>query len=130
MTTTLNVLMDEIDQILLDWYEWSQKYDPAPTYRSADSTCGGFRSSRQWMSYEELDEEVESNFKATIGRAVEPFIFQLSMRHRVAIQAQMLNFQAGVSVWCMARSTREDYDDAKQILKPMLRAHGILGFGR
>lgn len=116
--------VDIVDELLMDWYEWTQTYVPPVSYRAADASCAGYQSSKQY-SYEDLDDDVVVELRSTIGRAVEPFIDQLSQRHRCAIQAQMLNFQAGAQVWHNARALEEDYAAARQILRQMFRAHGI-----
>jgi hypothetical protein len=124
METAEEHRVDLVDELLMDWYEWTQSYVPAVSYRTSDASCSGFQSSKQY-SYEDLDDDVVSELRATIGRAVEPFIDQLSQRHRCAIQAWMLNLQVGRSVWHNARVLEDDYQDARTILRQMFRAHGI-----
>jgi hypothetical protein len=116
--------MDAVDEILLDWYEWSQAYGPALGYRGAAPESRGFRISRQWMTASERDDEVDAELLDEVGKAVEPFVFQLSVAHRIAVQAEMMNLQVGAAVWRSARAGT--YEEAKAILKPILAAHGIL----
>ncbi|QBQ99240.1 hypothetical protein [Paraburkholderia pallida] len=123
--------MDRIDELLLDWYEWSMGYNAGTDYQAFDSTCAHFRSSRQWMDYDELDAEVEWSRKKSIGRQLEPMIQRLDTRARVAINASMRNFLSGASVWGSARlgdglSLDAEYGRAKAILCPQMVAVGIL----
>ena len=124
--------MDKIDELLLDWYEWSRSYGPKLSYGGAEPACRDFRISRQWMEYEDLNEEVEWNLKAMHGRALEPMILKLDVRSRLAINTAMLNFIAGASVWMNPRhpETQEaDYARAKAILCPRMIAAGLLEKG-
>lgn len=120
---------DEIDDILYDWYRYSQSYQPALGYGRADSTCRDFTISRQWMEYDELSEIVDHQLRAGIGKAVEPLMFELSLRHRIAIQTAMRNMEAGRTVWTNPRhpeTQEQDYADAKTQLRPRLYAKGLL----
>jgi len=121
--------MDRIDELLLDWYEWQSSYTPPLAYGGADPACRDFRTSRQWMDYDDLNEEVEANQKAYAGRLIEPMILGLDMRGRLAINTAMRNFGAGFTVWVNPRhaDTQEaDYARAKAILWPKMVAAGLL----
>jgi hypothetical protein len=121
--------MDKIDELLLDWHEWNQGYNVGTDYDSFDSTCARFRTSRQWMDYEELNEEVEWNRKKAIGRVIEPMIQKLDLRGRMAVNTAVRNFSDGRSVWVNARfadTQEEDYERAKAFLCPMLVAAGLV----
>ena len=95
--------MDRIDELLLDWYEWSQGYNPGTDYSAFDSTCAQFRTSRQWMEYDDLDAEVEWQRKKAVGRVVEPMILKLDLRARVAINTACRNFSSGAQVFSSVR---------------------------
>jgi hypothetical protein len=121
--------MDKIDDLLYDWYEYSQGYNPGTDYSAFDSTCAQFRTSRQWMEYEDLDAEVEWNRKKYIGKIVEPMVQKLDLRGRMAVNTAMSNFAAGASVWVNARfadTQVEDYERAKAFLCPKLVSVGLL----
>jgi hypothetical protein len=123
--------MGRIDELLLDWYEWSMGYNPRTGYRGFDSTCAEFRTSRQWMDYEELDAEVEWSRKKSVGKQLEPMIQKLDTRARVAINASMRNFLSGASVWGSARlggglSLDDEYWRAKELLHPQMIAAGLI----
>lgn len=121
--------MDKIDDLLYDWYEWSQGYNPGTDYSAFDSTCAQFRTSRQWMEYEDLDAEVEWSRKKYIGKIVEPMVQKLDLRGRMAVNTAMSNFAAGASVWVNARfadTQEEDYERAKAFLCPMLVTVGLV----
>lgn len=121
--------MDKIDEVLLQWYEWSSSYAPGTGYGRCDPACRDFRISRQWMDYDDLNEEVEWNLKASTGKAVEPLIHKLETRYRLAINSAMRNFQAGYAVWSNPRypdTQAEDYAQAKAILCPKLAALGLI----
>jgi hypothetical protein len=120
---------DEIDDILYDWYVFSQSYQPALGYGRADSTCRDFTISRQWMEYDELSEMVDHKLREGVAKAVEPLIFELTLRQRMAIQTAMRNMDAGRTVWTNPRypETQEsDYAEAKEALRPKLFAKGLL----
>lgn len=121
--------MDKVDDLLYDWYIWSQGYNPGTDYSAFDSTCAQFRTSRQWMEYEDLDAEVEWNRKKYIGKIVEPMVQMLDLRGRMAVNTAMSNFAAGASVWVNARfadTQEEDYERAKAFLCPKLVSVGLV----
>ncbi|HDR9033757.1 TPA: hypothetical protein QDB07_001214 [Burkholderia vietnamiensis] len=123
--------MDRIDELLLDWYEWSQGYNPGVDYQAFDSSTAQFRSSRQWMEYEELNEEVDWQLKKTVGKLIEPMIQKLDLRARVAINTAMRNFSVGASVWssprlCNGLNAETEYMRAKTILCPQMIAAGLI----
>ena len=121
--------MDRIDELLLDWYEWSQGYNPGVDYSGWDSTCAQFRTSRQWMDYEDLDAEVEWQRKKAVGKLVEPMIQKLDLRARVAVNTACRNFSSGAAVWSSVRVAGDkdaEYARAKAILCPMMVAVGLV----
>jgi hypothetical protein len=120
---------DEVDDILFDWFTFSKMYQPALGYGRADSTCRDFTISRQWMEYDELSEMVDHKLREGVAKAVEPLIFDLTLRQRMAIQTAMRNMDAGYTVWTNPRypETQEsDYAQAKEALRPKLFAKGLL----
>jgi hypothetical protein len=120
---------DEVDDILFDWFTFSKMYQPALGYGRADSTCRDFTISRQWMEYDELSEMVDHKLREGVAKAVEPLIFELTLRQRMAIQTAMRNMDAGRTVWTNPRypETQEsDYTQAKEALRPKLFAKGLL----
>lgn len=122
-------MMDAIDQVLLDAYEWQQDYRPGLDYGKSEPACRDFRISRQWMDYDDLNAEVEWNLKAATGKIVEPLIQALDMRHRLAINTAMRNFINGSQVWINPRypeTQEEDYARAKAILCPQLVAANLI----
>lgn len=121
--------MDKIDDLLLQWYEWQEDYEPALGYGRADASCRDFRISRQWMDYDDLDAAVEYNLKESVGKVLEPMILKLDVRHRLAINTAMRNFQAGRDVWTNPRypaTQDEDYESAKALLCPKMVAAGLV----
>ncbi len=122
--------MDRIDELLLDWWEWSQGYNPGTGYSAFDSTCAQFRTSRQWMDYDDLDAEVEWQRKKGVGKIVEPMVMKLDLRARMAVNTACRNFSDGAQVWSNARLSeseqRTEYSRAKSILCPMMVAEGLL----
>lgn len=120
--------MDRIDELLLDWYEWSTGYNPGTDYSAFDSTCAQFRSSRQWMDYEDLDAEVEWSRKKAIGKVVEPMVMRLDLRARMAVNTACRNFSDGFTVWTNIRvgNQEDEYARAKAILCPMMVASGLV----
>lgn len=130
----MSLEMDRIDELLLDWYEWSQGYNPHTDYQSFDGTCAQYRSSRQWMEFEDLDAEVEWNLKKATGKMLDPMIQKLDLRARVAINIAMRNFSSGAAVWSSTRlgdnfQVSVEYDRAKDTLRPKLVAAGMLDKG-
>lgn len=123
------VASDEIDEILIQWYEWSQSYQPALGYGRADSTCRDFKISNQWMDYQDLSEQVDHHLLGMTGEAVEPIILKLNTNHRIAVMTAMRNFAAGSHVFANPRSpaTQDaDYADAKAVMKPKFVSKGLL----
>lgn len=115
--------MDKIDEILLDWFEYNQSYEPALSYGRADPACRDFRISRQWMDFDDLNAEVEWNIKSGIGKIVDPIVQKLETRYRIAINNSMRNFQLGYSVWS---GDVGDYEKAKEILCPQFVSAGLI----
>jgi hypothetical protein len=121
--------MDKIDELLLDWFEWSQAYSPALDYGKAEPACRDFRISRQWMDYDDLNEEVERNLKASVGKLVEPLVHRLDLRARVAVNTACRNFASGAQVWSSIRIAGDqetEYARAKAILCPMMVDAGLI----
>jgi len=121
--------MDRIDEILCDAYEYQQAYTPNLDYGGADPACRDFRISRQWMDFDDLNEEVERNLKAATGKIVEPMLQALDTRSRLAVNTAVRNFLSGSAVWVNPRYPQtqdEDYARAKAILCPKMVAAGLL----
>lgn len=121
--------MDRVDELLLDWYEYSQGYNPGTDYSGFDSTCAQFRTSRQWMDYDDLDAEVEWQRKKGVGRQIEPIVLKLDLRARVAVNTACRNFSSGAAVWSSIRVAGDqeaEYARAKAMLCPMLSAAGLV----
>lgn len=121
--------MDKIDELLCDWHEWSIGFNPGTDYSTFDSTCAQFRTSRQWMDYDDLDAEVEWQRKKAIGKVVEPMIQKLDLRARIAINTACRNFASGAAVWSSVRvegDQEAEYARAKAILCPMMVAAGLI----
>jgi len=120
--------MDRIDELLLDWFEWSLGYNPGTGYSAFDSTCAQFRTSRQWMEYDDLDAEVEWQRKKAVGKIVEPMVMKLDLRARMAVNTECRNMSDGAKVWSTIRVDDQyaEYARAKAILCPMMVAEGLL----
>lgn len=122
--------MDAIDDLLLQWYEWSRGYKPALDYDRAAASCRDFRISNQWMDYDELSAIVDHQLRAATGEAVDPLIQRLSLAHRVAVMTACRNFVAGSLVFRNPRNpdTQDaDYAEAKRLIRPALIAKGLIG---
>ena len=119
---------DDIDSILLDWYEWSNSEQGVDGYAPSDSTCRDFRSSRQWdASY--LDDEVSFAIQTRIGELADPVVTSLPGDYRVAVMTAVRNMAAGHQVFRNPRRPdhqQQDYAEAKLWLRPKLRAKGLL----
>jgi hypothetical protein len=123
------VASDKIDEVLIEWFEWSEGYRAVAGYKGADSTCRDFKISNQWMDFEELSEQVDHQLLGMTGELVEPIIMALNMQHRVAVMTAMRNFAAGSFVFTNPRSpaTQDaDYADAKEVMRPKLVAKGLI----
>lgn len=120
--------MDRIDELLCDWYEYQLGYTPDLDYGGADPACRDFRISRQWMDFDDLNEEVERNLKASVGKIIEPMVQALDTRSRLAINTAVRNFLSGSATWVNPRYPQtqdEDYARAKAILCPKMVAAGL-----
>lgn len=82
------VASDDIDHVLIEWYEWSEGYRPVAGYKCADSTCRDFKISNQWMDYQDLSEQVDHHLLGMTGEIVEPIVMALNIQHRVAVMTQ------------------------------------------
>ena len=82
------VAADEIDEVLIQWYEWSEGYRAVAGYKSADSTCRDFKISNQWMDFQELSEQVDHHLLGMTGEIVEPIVMELNIQHRVAVMSR------------------------------------------
>jgi hypothetical protein len=120
--------MDRIDELLLDWWEWSLGYNTGTNYQAFDSTCAQFRTSRQWMDDEDLDAEIEWSRKKAVGRAIEPMILKLDLRARIAVNSMCRSMSDGAQVWSSVRvdNLEVEYARAKSMLCPMLVAAGLV----
>lgn len=121
--------MDRIDSLLLDWHEWQLGYEPVRGYPPDAGFGQSFRSSRQWMDHDELNEEVELKLREHVGRIVDPLVMALDVRLRIAVATAVRNLYAGSSVWVNPRwpDTQDaDYFRAKATLGPMLVSRGLL----
>ncbi|CAG9262163.1 hypothetical protein [Paraburkholderia caribensis] len=122
-------LLDEIDIVLTDWYEWSQGYEPALGFGGASSSCRGFRISNQWMDHDDLSHLVESQLRETTGKAVEPIVMGLAMHHRIAVMTAVRTFVEGAPVFQNPQNPQsqdEEYAEAKLAMRPALIARGVI----
>ncbi|MEK6418436.1 MAG: hypothetical protein V4801_02450 [Burkholderia gladioli] len=120
---------DEIDELLYEWYRWSNGFTAVRAYAGVDSTCRDFQISRQFMDYSDLNDLVDYQIRRSIGERVEPFIHKMSIRHRVAVNVAMANMHIGATVWHNARypmAKEEDYEDAKATLRPKFVVEGLV----
>ncbi|MDR5756489.1 hypothetical protein [Caballeronia sp. LZ035] len=127
--TTSAIDADEIDAVLTEWYEWSESYQPAVGYGRASAMFRDCRSSRQWMSYDEIGDVVDSQLRAATGRAVEPIIQTLSLAHRIAVMTAVRSFVAGAPIFTNPRSPAtqdRDYAEAKELMRPALVAKNLI----
>ena len=121
--------MDKVDAILLDWHEWQLGYEPVRGYADTSVSCRDFQTSRQWMRYDELDEEVEQQLRESVGRVVDPLVMALDTRLRIAVSTGVRNLHAGSEVWTNPRwpeTQADDYARAKVVLAPKLIMRGLL----
>ncbi|MEM5366578.1 hypothetical protein V4C53_11095 [Paraburkholderia azotifigens] len=121
--------MDEIDDVLTQWYEWSQTYKPALGFGGASVSCRGFRISNQWMDHDDLSHLVDSQLRETVGRAVDPIVMRLAIHHRIAVMVVVRSFAAGDAVDqnpYKPTGQDEDYAEAKAVMRPALIARGLL----
>lgn len=121
--------IDQIDNVLTDWFQWSVGYEPVAGYRESDASCRDFQISNQWMTYSDLSEQVDRNILAETGKAVEPIVMALDGKHRIAVMTAVRNFHAGVRTFQNPRSPETqdaDYAAAKEIMRPALIANGLI----
>lgn len=81
------------------------------------------------MDLDDLNEEVDRRIIEAHARAIDPLIFALDVRLRVAINTAVRNLAAGSKVWHNPRwpATQDtDYQRAKGVLTPKLMMHGLL----
>jgi hypothetical protein len=120
--------MDAIDRLLLDWHEWNLGWEPVPGY-PRDAGFDGFRSSRQWMDLDDLNEEVDRRIIEAHARVIDPLVLALDVRLRLAVNTAVRNLAAGTVVWHNPRwpETQDaDYLRAKDVLAPIMIMRGLL----
>ncbi len=119
-----------LDSLLSDWHAWCASYRPVTLgYAPRDSTCGDFRTSRQWDdSNGTLDAYVdELTLKATDRQ-----IRALQEPHHTAVVIHARNLGCRVAVWRSPRlpadpdERRAVIDCALDLLTGRLLACGIL----
>jgi len=121
--------MDAIDRLLLDWHEWNLGWEPVPGYPREAGFGDGFRSSRQWMDLDDLNEEVDRRIVEAHAHAIDPLILGLELRLRLSVNTAVRNLAAGADVWQNPRwpETQDaDYKRAKDLLGPKLVMIGLL----
>lgn len=121
--------MDAIDRLLLDWHEWQLGYEPVRGYPPDAGFSEGFRSSRQWMDLDALNDEVDAQLRESVGRVIDPLILKLDLRLRIAISTAVRNLYAGTIVWTNPRwpnAQDADYVRAKSTLAPALLSRGLI----
>ena len=121
--------MDDIDDVLIQWYEWSQSYKPALGFSGASASCRGFRISNQWMDHDDLSHLVDSQLLENVGRAVDPIVMDLAMHHRTAVMVVVRNFVTGAAASQNPDDSAilvEVYAEAKSVMRPAFIARGLL----
>ncbi|SDV49801.1 hypothetical protein [Chitinasiproducens palmae] len=121
--------MDEIDQVLVAWYEWSQRDEGVHGYPTHAASCGEYRAGRSWMSDEDYDFEIDHSLQASIGAAVEPVVMALGLDHRVAVMTAARNFVVGAASFRNPRHPERqahDYAAAKEAMRPALVSKGLV----
>ncbi|MGF6839885.1 hypothetical protein QF001_003752 [Paraburkholderia youngii] len=119
--------MDEIDEILLQWYRYELAYRPVAGY--AGGSCNEYRTSRQWMTDDEYDAEVTLAVDQLAALVVAPLVAALDIRLRIAVTTAVRNLYAGYTVWLNPQypaTQASDYSTAKRLLRPRLVMAGLL----
>jgi hypothetical protein len=118
---TFEGAMDQIDSLLLEWFDWS----------NGDRPPLGYRLTFGQGATGEDDERAEAGFDAATVyrcRLIDDAVWRLEIEHRMALNAAIKT--AGVrETWnnaFLSRIIQVKYDAAKQCLAPALKKAGLL----
>lgn len=120
------VMHDEIDDLLVDWYDWQQSYRPKLGYGRADVACRGYQAG--WRESDDLADIAEANARKHVCEAVEACVARLDLRARVAIQTEMRS-RFSSAVWTSIRlggELADEYARAKAMLRPLFEAKDLI----
>lgn len=114
-----------IDELLWTWYRYEERYMPrlgaprvSPGFQNYQPSAGDTHDSGG-----DTDDKLEAETAALVEKCVDA----LPVAHRTAIQMEMRNRRAGVSVWRGARErVQESYEAARCALLPGLRRAGLI----
>ena len=101
--------VDQINDVLREWYIWSRSQSAETGYPSINVTCKLWRCSRQ---YDDANGAFEADAHSVEMEVVDRAIEGIEHPHRGALHALARNLVTGLSVW---RSGRVDAVDALHI---------------
>jgi hypothetical protein len=112
---------DEIDELLIDWYDYEAEYTPKLGHERASVMCRDYRS--RWQDSDDLADRAQANARKLVCEAVGMCVQKLDLQYRVAIQTVMRNWRGGAKVFNSIRLDDEPevvYERAKKLLAPMM----------
>lgn len=118
---------DEIDELLVEWYEWQSEYRPKTGYGRVSSAFRDYRG--RWADSEDLADRAQAAARKAVCEGVDACVSRLELRARIAIQTEMRNRLSGSKVWSSIRLPRtldEEYARAKRLLEPMMMDSGLI----
>lgn len=117
-----NIMRDEIEELLEDWYDWQQSYRPKLGFERVDPACRGYEPRRR--DSEDLAYLADERARRLTCETVDACVSKLDTAARIGIQTEMRNRFSGVHVWSSMRldNAGEEYQRALRLLEPLLYA--------
>jgi len=117
---------DQIEELLLIWYEWARRYRPA----LGAPRVSPYGRGSSGDAYGPSGDEVDARIAAEKAAAVDVCLNELTWQQRSAVGIHIANKAAGSTVYKNPRLTPEQhhssYQEAKSTLLPMLRKRGMV----
>jgi hypothetical protein len=108
-----------LNDLLVEWHRWCNRYQHVKGYASSDPTCRDYRASRQ---YDDTNGALDADLSASTLETVSAEIFALEQPYQTAIQIQARNMATGKQVWTSPRLPADPMERAGILVK----ARGML----
>lgn len=117
---------EQIEELLMRWYEWARAYRPALGAPRVSPYGRGVESSDVYSD----GDDVDARIAAADAEAVDACLNELTWQARAAVGIHIANRAAGAEVYRNPRMTAEEshqhYQQAKMDLLPLLQRRGML----
>ena len=129
MKTKESDLQTLLNDLLVEWHRWCNRYQHVKGYSSSDLTCRDYRASRQ---YDDTNGALDADLNTSTLETVSAEIFDLEQPYQTAIQIQARNMATGRQVWNSPRlpadpmARAEIIVTARSMLMKKLASRGVL----